>query len=78
MNAVIIRNPISGSPQRQFTFARAVQAFENAGWQVEVWVTQRQGHERPLAARAVRDGWLTIGGGRRRLHRSEGGWDASC
>jgi len=60
MKAVIIRNPISGSPQRQFAFARAVQAFENAGWEVAVWVTERKGHARDLAARAVAEGWPTI------------------
>ncbi len=60
MNAVIIRNPISGSPQQQFAFARAVQAFEDAGWKVAVWVTQRKGHARALAAQAVAEGWPTI------------------
>ncbi len=60
MKAVIIRNPISGSPQRQFAFARAVQAFEDAGWTVDVRVTQRKGHARALAAQAVAEGWPTI------------------
>ncbi len=60
MKAVIIRNPISGSPQRQFAFARAVQAFEEAGWEVDVWVTKRKGHARALAAQAVEAGWPTI------------------
>jgi len=60
MKAVIIRNPIAGSPQRQFAFARAVQTFEDAGWEVAVWVTQYPGHARELAVRAVQDGWPTL------------------
>jgi len=65
MRAVIIRNPISGSPQRQFAFARAVETFDKAGWEVVVWVTQRKGHSRDLAARAVHEGFpcIVVAGG---------------
>ena len=85
MKAVIIRNPISGSPQRQFAFARAVQAFEEAGWEVEVWVTKRKGHARELAAAAVKAGWpaIVVAGGDGSIGQTvdgmlhEGGHDAS-
>jgi YegS/Rv2252/BmrU family lipid kinase len=60
MDAVIIRNPISGNPQRQFAFAKALAVFEQAGWHVDVWVTERKGHSRELAARAVRQGYSTL------------------
>lgn len=65
MRAVIIRNPISGSPQRQFAFAKAVETFDKAGWEITVWVTQRKGHSRELAARAVQEGYpcIIIAGG---------------
>ncbi len=56
MEAIIIRNPISGSPQRQFAFARAEETFTRAGWKVSVWVTERKGHARELAEKAALDG----------------------
>ena len=60
MKAVIIRNPISGSPQRQFAFARAEEAFARDGWDVQVWVTERKGHARDLAEKAARAGYKCV------------------
>ena len=60
MKAVIIRNPISGSPQRQMAFARALEVFERAGWDVTVWVTEYKGHSRGLAEEAVRAGYRLV------------------
>ncbi len=60
MRAIIIRNPISGSPQRQFAFARAEETFDRAGWDVNVWVTERKGHARNLAEQAALDGYECI------------------
>ena len=65
MDAVIIRNPISGNPKKQRAFDRAVAAFREAGWQVAVWVTEYKGHSRELAERAVQAGYkrIVIAGG---------------
>ena len=60
MKAIIIRNPISGSPQRQFAFTRAEEAFANAGWETQVWVTERKGHARDLAEKAAREGYQCV------------------
>ncbi len=60
MQAIIIRNPISGSPQRQFAFARAEEAFANAGWETQVWVTEYKGHARDLAEKAALDGYQCV------------------
>lgn len=60
MQAVIIRNPISGSPQRQFAFARAVETFAKAGWETQVWVTERKGHARDLAKKAAWAGYRCV------------------
>ncbi len=60
MKAVIIRNPISGSPQRQFAFARAEETFARAGWDVQVWVTEHKGHARDLAEQAALAGYKCI------------------
>ena len=54
MKAVIIRNPISGNPQRQQAFQRAVQTFVRARWQIDVWETVKKGHARELAEKAAR------------------------
>ncbi len=60
MKAIIIRNPISGNPQRQFAFARAEEAFARAGWDAEVWVTEYKGHARELAEKAALDGYQCV------------------
>jgi YegS/Rv2252/BmrU family lipid kinase len=60
MEAIIIRNPISGSTQRQFAFARAEEAFTKAGWRVDVWVTERKGHARDLAEKAALAGYKCV------------------
>jgi len=60
MKAVIIRNPISGSPQRQLAFARAQETFSQAGWDVDVWVTKRKGHARDLAEEAALAGYECV------------------
>ena len=60
MKAIIIRNPISGSPQRQFAFARAEETFTRAGWDVTVWVTERKGHARDLAEQAALAGYKCV------------------
>jgi YegS/Rv2252/BmrU family lipid kinase len=60
MKTVIIRNPISGSPQRQFVFARAEETFARAGCDVTVWVTERKGHARDLAEKAALEGYKCV------------------
>ncbi len=60
MKAFVIRNPISGNPQRQWVFARAMQVLEEAGWRVQVQVTAYAGHARELAQQAAREGWSII------------------
>ncbi len=60
MRAIIIRNPISGSPPRQFAFARAEETFLQAGWDVTVWVTERKGHARDLAEQAALEGYQCV------------------
>ena len=60
MNAFVIRNPISGSPQRQRMFVRAIRVLEEAGWRVQVRVTAYAGHARELAQQATREGWSVV------------------
>jgi YegS/Rv2252/BmrU family lipid kinase len=60
MKAIIIRNPTSGNPQRQFAFARAEETFDRAGWDVEVWVTEYKGHARDLAEKAALEGYECV------------------
>jgi len=60
MNAIIIRNPISGNPGRQLAFVHAVEAFTLAGWQVRVWETQYKGHARGLAEKAALEGYKCV------------------
>ncbi|RUA16352.1 MAG: hypothetical protein DSY55_04305 [Clostridia bacterium] len=65
MDAIIIRNPISGDPRKQRSFERAIDVFEAAGWQVQVWITEYKGHSRSLAEQAARAGHkrVVIAGG---------------
>ena len=60
MDAIIIRNPISGDPRKQRSFDRAIDVFESAGWQVQVWITEYKGHSRSLAEQAARAGHKRI------------------
>lgn len=60
MNAIIIRNPISGNPGKQLAFVHAVEAFTLAGWRVQVWETQYKGHARGLAEKAALEGYKCV------------------
>ncbi len=60
MNATIIRNPISGSPPTQTSFARVAEAFTRAGWRIQVRTTKYKGHARDLAEQAARNGCACV------------------
>jgi diacylglycerol kinase (ATP) len=60
LDAVLIRNPISGHPARQASLQRALAEFRFAGWRLDVRETERKGHARELAFQAVQEGYRTI------------------
>ncbi|RME83801.1 MAG: diacylglycerol kinase family lipid kinase [Caldilineae bacterium] len=65
VDAVLIRNPVSGNPALQRAVFRALDEFSAAGWEVDVWETRRRGHCRELASQAVQAGYprIIIAGG---------------
>ncbi|MCO6450688.1 MAG: YegS/Rv2252/BmrU family lipid kinase [Caldilineales bacterium] len=60
MEAVLIRNPISGNPDRQYALALAVEELRRARWKLDIRQTEYKGHARELAAAAVREGYRQI------------------
>ena len=60
MDAVLIRNPISGHPARQASLQRALAEFRYAGWRLDIRETQRKDHARDLTLQAVQEGQRTI------------------
>jgi len=60
LKAVLIRNPISGNPDRQYALDLAMAEFVRAGWVVEERQTAYKGHARELASQAVDEGYREI------------------
>ena len=60
MRAVLIRNPISGDPNRQHALDQALREFSRAGWQLDIRQTEHKGHARQLAQEAAEQGYKRI------------------
>lgn len=65
LEAVLIRNPISGNPDRQVALALAIDEFHKAGWKLDIRQTEHKGHARQLAEQAAHDGYgeIIVAGG---------------